>query len=59
MPGVKIRLWPRASALLIVFASSLGLAMKNSSIAIEEPAVAPPLHVVPTEFRCAEGTKTL
>ena len=55
MPGVKIRFWPRASTLLIACASSLGLAMKNSSMGIDVPGVGPPLHVVPMELLLRRG----
>jgi len=56
---VKIRFLPRASALLIVCASSVGLAMKKSSIGMELPAVVPLSQSAPIEFVCAAGTKTL
>ena len=58
-PGVKIRFWPRARALLIACASSEGLAMKKSSIGIDEPGVEPPSQSAPAELCSAAGTKTL
>ena len=36
-----------------------GLAMKKSSIGMDEPGVGPLPHVVPAELRCTAGTKTL
>jgi hypothetical protein len=44
---------------LIDCALSAGVAMKNWSIGIDEPAAGPLDHVVPEEFRCTAGTKTL
>jgi hypothetical protein len=44
---------------LIVAAESDGSATKNSLIGIDVPGVAPPAQLVPAEFLCAEGTKTL
>src|ERR1700674_5675616 len=43
----------------MVAAESVGPAMKNLSIGIEEPGVGPAAHVVPAELCCVEGTKTL
>src|SRR5262245_22069941 len=58
MPGVKIRCWPWASAVLIARALSVGRATKNSESGIERPAAAPPAQVVPTESRRSAGTNT-
>src|SRR5450759_17799 len=59
MPGVKIRFWPSASALLIAWALSEGLAIKKVAIGIEWPGVWPPVHVAPEELNWTSGTKTL
>jgi hypothetical protein len=59
MPGVKSRFWPWASALLIFCTLSVGLATKKSVIGIEEPGAEPLPQVVPEEFLCNAGTKTL
>jgi hypothetical protein len=59
MPGVKIKCFPWARALLIVPKSSVGLAMKKSMIGIDEPGAGPLAQVVPEEFLCNAGTKTL
>src|SRR5690242_9248859 len=59
MPGVKIRFWPCASALLIACTLSLGFATKNRSIGIDVPAAGPLAHVVPDESWRTAGTKTL
>src|ERR1035437_2353309 len=59
MPGVKIRFSPGASALLIAWTLSEGLAIKKFAIGIEWPGVWPPLHVVPEELNWTSGTKTL
>ena len=58
-PGVKMRFRPLDRALLIACALSEGLAMKKSSIEIDEPGVGPLPHVVPTASCCTAGTKTL
>ena len=59
MPGVRMRFLPEPNAALIVAAESVGWAMKNFVIGMDEPGVAPLAHVVPAELRCTEGTKTL
>jgi hypothetical protein len=59
MPGVRMRFLPEPNALLIVAAVSVGCAMKNFSIRMDEPGVAPPAHYAPTELSCTAGTKTL
>src|SRR5437660_8177978 len=59
MPGVRMRSLPEASASLILSTESVGWAMKNRLMGMDEPGVAPLAHVVPTELRCTAGTKTL
>jgi len=54
-----MRFMPEPKAALIVAAESVGWAMKNLLIEMDEPGVAPLAHDVPTELRCTEGTKTL
>src|SRR5258708_31079373 len=54
-----MRFSPLANALLIVAAESLGWAIKNLLIGIDEPGVAPFAQVVPEVFVWTEGTKTL
>ncbi len=58
-PGVRIRCWPRASALLMSCTVSSGVAMKNSVIGMLRPAVSPSAQVTPRESCCAAGTRTL
>ena len=50
---------PNSNARLMISAESVGWAMKNLWIGMEEPGVAPVAHVVPDVFRCTAGTKTL
>ncbi len=50
---------PRARARLILIALSVGLAIKKLSIEIDEPAAGPFPQVIPEEFFCNAGTKTL
>src|ERR1700739_3417433 len=59
MPGVRMRFLPEPNALLSLAAVSVGRAMKNFSIRMDEPGVAPPAHDAPTELSCTAGTKTL
>ena len=59
MPGVSIKFLPRSSSKLILAALSVGFAMKKLAIGIDEPAAAPSCQVVPDEFVCSAGTKTL
>src|SRR5260370_33760493 len=59
MPGVRMRSLPEPNALLIVATESVGWAMKNLLIGINEPGVAPFAQVVPEGFVWTEGTKTL
>ena len=54
-----MRFCPLARAALILTTGSVGLAMKNLSIGIDEPAAGPFDQVVPTESRRSAGTKTL
>ncbi len=49
----------RASARLISFAESDGVATKKSLSGIVRPAVMPPAHEIPLEPVCADGTRTL
>ena len=59
MPGVKIKCFPWARALLIVPRLSVGLAMKKAVIGIDEPGGGPLPQVIPAELLCTAGTKTL
>src|ERR1700730_987452 len=43
----------------MVAAESVGLAMKNLSIGMDEPGVGPLAHVGPEELCCTEGRNTL
>ena len=47
MPGVKIKCFPWARALLIAPKSSVGLAIKKSVIGIDEPGAGTLPQVVP------------
>ncbi len=58
MPGVKNRLHPLASAVLIVAAESVGLATKKLLIGSEVPGVLPLAQLGPEALVRSEGRKT-